>query len=41
MTKTGEMKMHSDTYRGFVSLMTWGGAATAVVTALVVVLIAS
>ncbi|WOK36275.1 aa3-type cytochrome c oxidase subunit IV [Sphingomonas sp. C3-2] len=41
MADTGDFKMHDDTYQGFISLMKWGGLATIVVTALVIVLIAN
>lgn len=41
MAETGDFKMHSETYSGFLNMMKWGGAATIVVTALVIILIAS
>lgn len=41
MASEGNMKSATQTYEGFVSIMKWGTIASAVVAALVVVLIAS
>lgn len=41
MASEGNMKSATETYAGFVSMVKWGTIACAIITALVVVLIAS
>lgn len=41
MAAKGDMKMHSDTYHGFLSLIRWGTGVTIVVAALVIIVIAN
>ncbi len=41
MAENGDIKAHSDTYQGFLTLLKWGTAATLIAAAIVVFVIAN